>query len=575
MDTPDRQLGPEQPHPVVISGGGVCGVTLALMLAVRRVPSVVLERELEPQMLPRAHTVNPRTREILPEVGVGAAELRAIAAPKELTNEVRFVTTLTGHCFGTLPFERQDDAVMAVTPAPMLNVPQPALEAILFDRVAHEPLIDFRRGHSWTAGSQDDGGVVTSTVVSADGEYQIASRYLVGTDGASSAVRGAFGVTMTGDGDIAAAVTITFRADLTDLVRSRPGVLHWVLGTPRPVVLLSYYPDRLWGLTVPMPPGKVDMSQFGEDRARDLVRAAIGPEAADLPIDIIAATPWKMRREVADRYRVGNVFLAGDAAHRFPPTGGLGVNTGIQDVHNLAWKLAAVLGGWAGDALLDTYDGERRSVAERNARQSLANMREIDALQILEEPARFATDSARFHEWLDDPGHTKLVDDAVERQRAHFDSLALQLGFSYAPDAPPVTDVGDFIPCARPGMRFPHGWLDPEGRETSTLDLLDPLAFTVVRLRDHPQPMQLALNEVPITAVTLNPTQPRVAAWMAEVGLSEDTDVVVRPDGHILAIETGADAIAAEQATRGIADFLATPESDSQLELTSTHEGKH
>ena len=112
-------------QPVVIAGGGVVGITLALLLARRRVPTVVLEQALEPQTLPRAHAVNPRTIEILAaELGIGAERGRAVAAPKELTSEVRFVTTLTGHCFGTVPYERQDDDVLAVTPAPLLNVPR-------------------------------------------------------------------------------------------------------------------------------------------------------------------------------------------------------------------------------------------------------------------------------------------------------------------------------------------------------------------------------------------------------------------------------------------------------------------
>ena len=134
--------------PVAIVGGGVVGVTLALMLARRGIATVVFERELEPHRLPRAHAVNPRTIEVLGEIGISDTELRRVGAPKDLTSEVRFATTLTGHCFGTLPYERQDDDVRDVTPSPLVNIPQPALEALLLDRVASEPLIDLRRDHA-------------------------------------------------------------------------------------------------------------------------------------------------------------------------------------------------------------------------------------------------------------------------------------------------------------------------------------------------------------------------------------------------------------------------------------------
>ena len=241
--------------PVVIAGGGVVGVTLALLLARRRVPTVVLEQALEPQRLPRAHAVNPRTIEILDaELGITADALRAVAAPKELTAEVRFVTTLTGHCFGTVPYERQDDDVLAVTPAPLLNVPQPDLEAILLDRVAAEPLVDLRRGHSWTGLEQGDGGV-TSSVRTEDGTYELASRHLVGADGAGSGVREALGITMSGEEEVASAVSITFAADLRELVRTRPGVLHWLYGPPRRGTLIAHDPRRLWALSIKLPPG--------------------------------------------------------------------------------------------------------------------------------------------------------------------------------------------------------------------------------------------------------------------------------------------------------------------------------
>ncbi len=516
--------------PVAIAGGGVVGITLALMLARRGVASVVLERELEPHRLPRAHAVNPRTIEILRELGITDAELRGVGAPKELTSEVRFVTTLTGYCFGTLPYERQDDDVRAVTPSPLVNIPQPALEALLLERVESEPLIDLRRGHVWVSAEQEDEGV-TSAVRTPAGPAAVRSRYLVAADGASSAVREHLGIGMWGLEEVATAVSITFTADLTEFVRTRPGVLHWIFGPAQKGTLLAYLPDRLWTYAVVMPPGLIDMTAFSDERVEELIRAALGPEAAHVPFEVIAVTPWTMRAQVAEAYRAGDVLLAGDAAHRFPPTGGLGLNSGMQDAHNLAWKLAAVLDGWAADGLLDTYERERQPIARRCAEQSLLNGGATLELEFLAEGAALESDGDGLAAWLGEPGRVEQIRDAIELQRPHFDSLALQLGFSYDPEDDPITDVTAFSPRAAAGRRLPHGWLSVDGERVSVLDLLDPDGFTLLLLDGAEVPALPA--GVPTTPVRLDPADPDVRRWAEEVGLTDVAAVLVRPDGHV------------------------------------------
>ncbi len=518
------------------------GITLALLLARRGVPTVVLERALEPQTLPRAHAVNPRTIEILAaELGIGAEQLRAVAAPRELTREVRFVTTLTGHCFGTVPYERQDDDVLAVTPAPLLNVPQPALESILFERVAAEPRVDLRRGHRW-AGLRQEDEHVASTVHTGSGSYELGSRYLVAADGAGSRVREALGVTMSGVEEVASAVSITFAADLRHLVRTRPGVLHWLYGPERRGTLIAHDPRRLWAYSIKLPPGRVDVTQYQGDRAVALIREALGPGAGDVAIEVLGVMPWTMRAQVADDFRSGGVFLAGDAAHRFPPTGGLGLNTGVQDAHNLAWKLAAVLDGWAADALLDTYGAERSAVATRNAQQSLTNFAELAPLAVLAD-APPESEPDRLAAWLGQPGRGEQIAAAIERQRPHFDSLALQLGFSYDAGAERIGDVSRFVPRALPGCRLPHGWVSIDGERRSMLTLLDPDAFTLLLLADGAEAPDLP-SDVPVTTVRLSGDDPGVAAWAAAVGLDDALAVLVRPDGHIVGVAADTEALA-------------------------------
>lgn len=532
--------GPEQPEriPVVIAGGGVVGVATALFLARQGVRSLILEANPAPSQLPRAHALNPRSIETFAEIGIDYQSLLERAAPKVLTSDVRFVTTLTGHCFGTIPYERQDDAVLHLTPTPIINIAQPALEALLFERAAGNPLVEVRRGHSWKSEEQDLDGV-RSTVGTAGGEeYVVASSFLIGADGAGSKVRDWLGVGLSGVEQVAASVSISFRADLTAVLEEHPGVIHWVFGAEQRGSLLTYDPARLWSFIMTGQARWVDVSEYTPQRCLELVRAALGPGAAETPIDVLGVTPWTMRCQVADSYQVGRVFLAGDSAHRFPPTGGLGLNTGLQDAHNLAWKVAGVLAGWAGPGLLASYDDERRQVATRNAEQSLANVKEMAALELLEGAPR-ESDPEAFAAWLAAPGRAELIADVIDRQRPHFDSLALQLGFAYTTgdaDVAAVADVADvatFDPRAVEGGRLPHGWVTVDGERISTLALLDPCAFTLLLLDDVPVPPSVHGAAAPLTVVELHAVTGQ-DQWRAAVGLSDRCAVLVRPDGHIL-----------------------------------------
>jgi hypothetical protein len=285
----------------------------------------------------------------------------------------------------------------------------------------------------------------------------------------------------------------------------------------------------------------VDVTEYDGDRAEALIREALGPGVGDAPIEVLGVMPWTMRAQVADSYRAANVLLAGDAAHRFPPTGGLGLNTGVQDAHNLAWKLGAVLDGWATDALLDTYGTERSAIALRNAQQSLANFAEMSALSVLAD-APPESDPDRLATWLDEPGRREQIADAIERQRPHFDSLALQLGFSYDPDDEPIVDVSRFVPRAAPGRRLPHGWLTIDGERHSVLELLDPDAFTVLLLDEHADEPEAPLD-APVTVARLHGDDPDVRAWSETVGLDGAAAVLTRPDGHVLSIATDPDEL--------------------------------
>ncbi|HAN36923.1 MAG TPA: monooxygenase, partial [Acidimicrobiaceae bacterium] len=267
-------------------------------------------------------------------------------------------------------------------------------------------------------------------------------------------------------------------ADLRPLMGDRPGVLHFVLDPAAGGTFISHGCDREWVYMHPWDPATQPAETLTTDHCAALVRAAMTDSG--VPFDILTIGTWHMSAQIAERYRSGRSFLVGDAAHRFPPTGGLGLNTGVADVHNLIWKLAAVEAGRLAPSMLDTYESERKPVAEFNCEQSLHN-----AFKLIEIPIALGVTAdvdesiAAMHATLADPAGRAAVQAAIANQAIHFDLLGLQLGHSYS--GPLVIDDGseapllaeparDYAPSSRPGGRLPHAWL-PDGR--STLDLID------------------------------------------------------------------------------------------------------
>ncbi len=523
--------------PFLVVGAGPVGLVAARLLADAGHDCLVVERRDGPQRHPAAHVVNARTLEILRQAGFDMDAVHAVAKDPGESGHVNFVTRLDGELIGRLPFERQGDECLRYTPTPLRNISQHRLEPLLADAVAQMAGVDLRYGVEWRSAEQDAEGV-TSVLVDLDGgePIEVRSRYVLAADGAGSRVRTWLGIGMVGPARLQSFVAIHVAADLRAVVADRPGVLHFVMDPAAGGVFVAHDPGSEWVFMVDFDPDGECVEEYDDARCAAIVRRALG--GVDVPFQVLGAGSWHMTAQVAERMRSDRVFLVGDAAHRFPPTGGLGLNTGVADAHDLAWKLDAVERGWGGSALLDTYDAERRPVACVNCEQSTSNAMRIlelvDALGLVEEPT-----TERLHASLDDPGAAERIAAAVDAQATHFDMLGLQLGHVYADGAlvregePPPTmlDPRSFEPDAAVGARLPHAWT-ADGR--STLDLVDPRVLTLLSAGEHDRWREaVRLVDAPVAHVRIGRDVLVDEGWAAVCRLGPGGALLVRPDHHV------------------------------------------
>lgn len=238
---------------------------------------------------------------------------------------------------------------------------------------------------------------------------------------------------------------------------------------------------------------------------------------------------------MAKSYRsraIHNGFLAGDAAHCFPSTGGLGINTGIGDIHNLVWKIDAVENGWAKSALLDTYEKERIPIALANSRQSRTNEAKIHSLG----RAIFGTSGNTVEERMKDPESRREIEEALRDNSDHFNSLDLQIGFVYGVPRLGTKSVSDFKPVCVPGARLPHAWIVSGGRKVSTLDLVDGVGFVIFASRSFVKDQGIHSGRPNVKVVQLGEDiVDQDGTWSSLMGLGKNPQaVLVRPDQHIL-----------------------------------------
>ena len=351
--------------PVLIAGGGLVGLSTAMFLAQHGVRSLAVERLRGGSALPRAAHFHLRTLELFRQAGI-EDEVRA-QSEREFLPEgaIVMMDSLAGRKLADI-IPSLNEGVDEVSPCRRLFVSQPGLEPILKAR-ALEAGASVLTGHEVVGADQDEQGVrLIARDVDTGKEVALRGAYLVAADGAHSAIREQLGIPFDGRGVFSNSITIYFTADLRAQLEGKPVSVIYVNNSTFGGFFRLDRSCRSGFLVVntlgdPTVPGAPDpTTDTSERRLIELVR--IGAGLPELPVSIDGLARWRATADVARRYGVGRIFLAGDAAHLMPPNGGFGGNTGIHDAHNLAWKLAAVLGGHADPALLETYDAERRPV---------------------------------------------------------------------------------------------------------------------------------------------------------------------------------------------------------------------
>ncbi|WP_186273321.1 FAD-dependent monooxygenase [Mycobacterium kubicae] len=560
---------------VIVVGAGPVGATAALLLASYGIDCTVVEARHEPQRHPAAHVLSTRSMEIWREIGL-ERDIRGLSAPMHELRCIVYCTSLAGPELGRVPLAdlpvAQMDAIESISPTRSAHLPQNVLEPLLWQHLKNSDRIDMRT--SWRYRSHTDGpdGVAVTVADPTSGTCRmILARYLIAADGAASTVRRALGIAMEGP-LLQNVISVLFSADLEAFRRHRRGPVMWTHTAKGVGATIVHRPPEDLVFQIPYFPPFESVEDFPVAICRRHIVDAIGDPA--VRVDIKSIQPWAMTAQVATHYRVGRVFLAGDAAHRFPPTGGLGLNTGVADVHNLAWKLAWVIAGRADEALLDTYERERRPVGAAATADSVTNfdgMFDVVAALGLPRPAvrMLPRAVAAIPDWAprrpvravihgattlgyqrfrlaQSPGRIgqrirRRAAAAIAKQGPHYRSWGRDLGVSYGRGAviadrlpPPLSDPEFYIPSVRAGGRLPHVWLEDGDRRVSTLDLVHRDALTLLVSKASQFVWSSAAEGLSLSVVPVG--HAGRAVFHTGVAGADPDALLVRPDGHITAL---------------------------------------
>ncbi|MGC5346234.1 FAD-dependent monooxygenase [Streptomyces sp. DT24] len=511
---------------VLIAGGGTVGLFAALFLSRQGVSALAVDRHTAPLVHPRAMGIGPRTVELMREAGIADA-VDAICMDMTGSNLQMFSAPTLAEADLVALAEAAPPRTAdldQVTPQTLRGTcPQGRLDTVALRAArASGATVDF--GTELLTFEQDIDGV-TAILSGPDGPYPVRAKFLVAADGARSTVRSALGIATSGPGALGQPlVSVLFRSDLNDLTHGRTFVVCDVTTPKAPGGLLPVDGDREWIYHFRYDPDAGEsLENYTSARCRELVRAAVG--RADQEVEIVSILPWQVRAEIAERFRVGRVFLAGDAAHVIPPIAAFGMNTGVTDAHNLAWKLALVLQGKADPALLETYETERRPVVLDVMEQAMLRLTNPDPVLHWGRGAEAAAKRAE----------VGVMNVPVVHLGYRYDSAAV-IGTLPLPSTEEIQIDLD----GSPGSRIPHLWLERDGERISTLDLIR-TRFTLLTASDGGTWLDALAGVasklgVEVDGFRIAPDGDVVdadAQWPRAAGITGSGALLVRPDGFI------------------------------------------
>jgi 2-polyprenyl-6-methoxyphenol hydroxylase-like FAD-dependent oxidoreductase len=511
---------------VLVVGGGPVGLSLALELGLQGRRCLLVEQTDRAGVAPRAKTTNVRSRSLMRRWGIADRLAQASPFGIDYPTTVVFATRLAGrelarfengfHCSPVRDERFSEHAQW---------IPQYKVEATLRDRVAEFPGVRIRMSTRLQSWVEDADGVVAELVDEATGQTTRArAAYLVGADGARSTVRERLGIEMEGVSPLAHYHNIVFRSPGLSLKHGLgPAVMYWLVNADVPGVVGPLDADDTWTFGCPK------LADTEADPV-SLIRTSLG---MDIEVEIINRDSWTAHQLIARAYRRGRAFLVGDACHLHPPFGGYGMNMGIGDAVDLGWKLAAVLQGWGGEALLDSYEIERRQVHRRVVDEAVENHAHSSRSLVVEdiEANGPAGDAAR----------AGVKAQILAHKRREFDALGVVLGSRLVTSpvlaaddigrAAPA-DSGAYVPCANPGSLAPHAWLaDGKAHGSSLYDHFAIDSLTLLVTRPYAMPAADIVAQAALASgVPLRVIAPPQAALHT---LYEADMALIRPDQYV------------------------------------------
>jgi 2,4-dichlorophenol 6-monooxygenase len=567
---------PTREVPILIVGAGGCGLTASLLLSDLGIDALVVERHPGTSLLAKAHILNPRTMEIFDHLGI-ADEVFAAGAPAANYESTRWYTSLGGEDPWDCRCINRVDSWSGGALEPYYktlsafrhgNVPQKILEPILRRHAEERNPGRVLFGHELVSLTPDEDGVAATILNRDTGEtYIIRAGYVIGADGGKT-VGAAVGAQMVGPAPFVDQISIHMRADLSEHLLDDDSQIRLFV---RPTVdgdwvqfgMVAMGPTQFdrhceeWHVAITLPIGmRTERLAYDEAQAREDIRALL--KLPDLEFEILNITHWLVEGVHADHVQFGRVFLAGDAAHRHSPMGGLGLNTAIQDAHNLCWKLSAILKGRAAPALASSYEPERLPVGIRNVEfatfsffNHLGARASFGLLPGAPPEHNRAALETLFSDTPDGAIRRLRMQEIFRTLRFEFEAADIELGYEYGASSAVVSDGSEapardaaghlYLQSARPGHRMPHSWLTRDGRDVATHALIKSGAFLLLA-GEHGDPWISAAqalghtDNVEVNAWLAGPgaeLDDRDGSWSTLRGHGPDGAILVRPDGHV------------------------------------------